>query len=94
MPAGRTLVVLETMMTQYYFDVKNGITKRDHRGLDLNSDLEAIAQAKRIAEEIAAEPDQHTRRVCVVREDGHEITQVTVPVETEAPLAPRLKKFS
>jgi hypothetical protein len=87
-------VVLETAMTQYYFDVKNGITKRDHRGLELNNDLEAIEQAKRIAEEIAAEPDQHTRRVCIVREDGHEVMQVAVPVETEAPLAPRLKKFS
>ena len=81
-------------MTQYYFDVKNGITKRDHRGLDLHSDLEAIAQAQRIAEEIATDPDQHTRRVCVVREDGHEITQVAVPAETEATLAPRLKKSS
>lgn len=79
-------------MTQYYFDVKNGITKRDHRGLDLKSDLEAVAQAKRIAEEIAAKPDQHTRRVCIVREDGHEVMQVDVPAENEATLAPRLKK--
>jgi hypothetical protein len=88
------LSVLETMMTQYYFDVKNGITKRDHRGLELSNDLEAIAQAKRLAEKVAAEPDQHGRRVCVVREDGHEVTQVVVPAEPEAPLAPRLKKFS
>ena len=87
-------MVLETVMTQYYFDVKNGITKRDHSGLDLNSDLEAIAQAKRIAEEIATEADQHTRRVCVVREDGHEVLQVAVPVDIDAPLAPRLKKSS
>ena len=86
--------VLETKMTQYYFDVKNGITKRDHRGLELNSDIEAIEQAKRIAEKIAAEADQHSRRVCVVREDGHEVMQVAVPVETEAPLAPSLKKSS
>ena len=81
-------------MTQYYFDVKNGITKRDHRGVELNSDLEAIAQAKRIAKDIAGDPDQHTRRVCVVREDGHEIMQVVVPDENEATLAPRLKKRS
>ena len=86
--------VLETKMTQYYFDVKNGITKRDHRGLELNSDIEAIEQAKRIAEKIAAEPDQHNRRICIVREDGHEVMQVAVPVETEAPLAPSLKKSS
>jgi hypothetical protein len=81
-------------MTQYYFDVKNGITKRDHRGLELSSDLEAIAQAKRIAAEIATEADQHTRRVCVVREDGHEVMQVAVPIDIDAPLAPRLKKRS
>ena len=80
-------------MTQYFFDVKNGITKRDHRGLNLNSDLEAIAQGERIAEAMAADPDRHSRRVCVVREDGQEITQVEVPVETDAPLAPRLKKI-
>ncbi|MDO9425664.1 MAG: hypothetical protein Q7T93_02425 [Methylobacterium sp.] len=81
-------------MTQYYFDVKNGVTKRDHRGLALKSDLEAIAQGKRIADEIAAEAGQHSRRVCIVREDGHEVMQVAVPVATEAPSASRLKKFS
>jgi len=81
-------------MTQYYFDVKNGITKRDHRGLDLSSNHEAIAQAKRIAKGIAAEPDQHTCRVCIVREDGHEVLQVEVSGEADTPSAPRLKKSS
>ena len=78
-------------MTQYYFDLKNGITKRDHNGLDLDNDLQAIAQGKSIAQEIGSQANHHTRRVCIVREDGQEVMQVEVADQSSAP---RLKKIS
>jgi hypothetical protein len=63
----------------YYFDLKNGVTSRDHGGLELPSDADAIAKAKIIAEEVAAESARHpSRHVSVVREDGSEVTRVPI----------------
>lgn len=66
-------------MTHYYFDVKNGITSRDHGGLDLDCDADAIAKAKVIAEEVGLQCDRHhSRHISVIREDGWEVTQVPI----------------
>ncbi len=79
-------------MTHYYFDLKNGITKRDHSGLELDNDLQAIAQGKSIAKDIGGNADLHARRVCIVREDGQEVTQVEVVAGAEPVLAPGSKE--
>lgn len=68
-------------MAHYYFDLKNGMTERDHAGLDLRNDAEAIAQAYAIADQVGQRPPanwQHDRHVCVVHENGHEVTRVPV----------------
>ncbi|MDB5620992.1 hypothetical protein [Tardiphaga sp.] len=81
-------------MTHYYFDLKNGITKRDHSGLELDNDIQAIAQGQSIAEEIGGIPQHQTCRVCIVREDGQEVMQVEVAADPDQDLAPKLKKRS
>ena len=68
-------------MAHYYFDLKNGITERDHAGIDLGNDAEAIAQAYAIADRVGHRPPifrEHDRHICVVHENGHEVTRVPV----------------
>jgi hypothetical protein len=80
-------------MAHYYFDVKNGVTERDHAGLDLASDDDAIARAYLIAGEVNTRPPANNaeqRHISVIREDGHEVTRVLVSPASSA--APRLKK--
>jgi hypothetical protein len=66
----------------YFFDLSDGITRRDRRGLDCADDAEAIAKAVRIAQEVAAaggdnsHPDLH---VSIVLEE-REISRVPIPV--------------
>jgi hypothetical protein len=84
-------------MAHYYFDLKNGTTERDHAGLDLRNDAEAIARAYAIADEVSSRPlahEKHERHVCIIHEDGHEVTRVPVTRAAEQNSAPRLKKFS
>ena len=84
-------------MAHYYFDLKNGRTERDHAGRDLASDAQAIAEAYAIADEIAARPPanrEHARHVCVVHENGHEVTRVPVITSMQRPSAASAKKFS
>jgi hypothetical protein len=84
-------------MAHYYFDLKNGMTERDHRGRDLNNDAEAIAEAYAIADEISARPPanrEHARHVCVVHENGHEVTRVPVITRMQRASAAGSKKFS
>lgn len=84
-------------MAHYYFDLKNGTTERDHAGLDLRSDAEAIAQAYAIADKIRSRParnQDHDRHVCIIHEDGHEVTRVPVLANASRDSAPRFKKFS
>ncbi len=84
-------------MAHYYFDLKNGMTERDHAARDLNNDAEAIAQAYVIADEIAARPPanrEHARHVCVVHENGHEVTRVPVITRMQRSSAAGAKKFS
>jgi hypothetical protein len=68
-------------MSHYYFDLKNGTTRRDHAGLELASDAAAITQARMIADEVGRRPAEHTRadrHVCIIHEDGHEVSRVRV----------------
>ena len=83
-------------MTLYYFDLKNGITERDHAGLDLPSDHDAIARARVLAEKIGMQRAyrDHACHVSIIREDGHEVMRVSVDRNAVQPSAARLKKFS
>jgi hypothetical protein len=69
-------------MPHYYFDLADGITRRDRRGLDCSDDAEAIVKATTIAKEVEAaggdnlHPDLHISIVL----DGHEVSRVPVPV--------------
>jgi hypothetical protein len=84
-------------MAHYYFDLKNGTTQRDHAGQELRSDAEAIAQAYLIADEVGVQPathQEHERHICVIHEDGHEVTRVPVNVAASRASAPRFKKLS
>lgn len=84
-------------MAHYYFDLKNGTTKRDHAGLELASDAAAIVQARQIADEVSKRADPPSvvdRHVCVIHEDGHEVSRVRVVPSQVQGSAPRLKKIS
>jgi hypothetical protein len=64
----------------YYFDLTDGITRRDRRGLDCADDAEAIVKAGTIAKEVAAaggdnsHPDLHISVVL----DGREVSRVPI----------------
>lgn len=84
-------------MARYYFDLKNGTTQRDHAGLDLGSDAEAIARAYALADEVRMSPASHQndeRHICIIHEDGHEVTRVPVDMRASKISAPRFKKLS
>ena len=62
-------------MRTYYFDMKDGVPKRDQAGVELASDGAAIAHSKQLAEKVrlekpAGNPDL---RIVVVDESGREI---------------------
>jgi hypothetical protein len=49
-------------MPHYFFNLTDGITQRDHSGLDCIDDAEAVQRATAIAKEVlAAGGDKHTR---------------------------------
>jgi hypothetical protein len=84
-------------MAHYYFDLKNGTTERDHTGLDLDSDVAAIARAHAIADDVSkrsAAHEGHDRHVCVIHEDGREVIRVRIATPASQESAPRLEKFS
>lgn len=84
-------------MAHYYFDLKNGKTQRDHAGRELRSDAEAIAEAYVIADEVSARPathQGHARHICVIHEDGREVTRVPIDIAASKASAPRFKKLS
>jgi hypothetical protein len=68
-------------MPHYFFDLTDGITRRDRRGLDCGDDAEAIVKAGTIAKEVAAaggdnsHPDLHISIVL----DEREVSRVPVP---------------
>jgi hypothetical protein len=68
-------------MAHYYFDLKNGVTERDHTGVELGSDAAAIRMARKMAGEIGrTTASQHgeDRHIRVIREDGHEVSRISV----------------
>ena len=84
-------------MAHYYFDLKNGTTQRDHAGRELRSDAEAIAQAYVIADEVSARPathQEHERHICVIHEDGHEVTRVPINMTDSKASTSGFKKLS
>lgn len=84
-------------MAHYYFDLKNGMTERDHAGRDLQNDAAAIAEAYAIADEISVRlpaAREHARHVCVVHENGHEVIRVPVITRMQRSSASGSKKFS
>jgi hypothetical protein len=84
-------------MAHYYFDLKNGMTERDHAGIDLSNDAEAIARAYVMADEIGNRPPanrDYERHICVVHENGHEVTRVPVIARIPRILAAAAKKRS
>jgi hypothetical protein len=83
-------------MTIYYFDVKNGSTERDHAGAEFESDSQAIARARTIADEMGSQPKKgdHARHISVIRDDGREVVQVKVEGDVAPDSASRFKKFS
>jgi hypothetical protein len=64
----------------YFFDLTDGITRRDRRGLDCTDDVEALVKAGRIAKEVAAasgdnsHPDLHIS----IMLDQREVSRVPV----------------
>jgi hypothetical protein len=70
-------------MPHYFFNLTDGVTRRDHSGLDCIDDAEAVQRATAIAKEVLAaggdnsHPDLHISIVL----DGHEISRVPVPLD-------------
>jgi hypothetical protein len=69
-------------MPHYFFDLTDGITRRDRRGLDCVDDPEAITKAVRIAQEVVSaggensHPDLH---ISIMLEE-REVSRVPIPV--------------
>ena len=67
-------------MPHYYFNLTDGVTRRDRNGLDCADDASAITKAISIAKEVAAgghelsHPDLHISVVL----DGREVKRVPV----------------
>jgi hypothetical protein len=68
-------------LPHYYFDLTDGITRRDRRGLDCFDDADAIVKATTIAKEVEAaggdnlHPDLYISIVL----DEREVSRVPVP---------------
>lgn len=70
-------------MHHYYFDLTDGITRRDRRGLDCADDAEAVVKAGTIANEVLAAGGDNSRpnlHISIVR-DGREVSRVPVPID-------------
>jgi hypothetical protein len=71
------------IVPHYYFDLTDGIIRRDRIGLDCADDTEAIVSAGRIAKEVAAsggdnsKPDLHISIILNERE----VSRVSVPAK-------------
>jgi hypothetical protein len=68
-------------MPRYFFNVTDGTDLADHSGVELASDQEALAHAKRIAGAIVEAIPQHSgpqRHVSIVLDDGTSIADVPV----------------
>jgi hypothetical protein len=75
-------------MPHYYFDLTDGVTRRDRNGLDCVDDAAALVKAARIANEVALADGDNARRdlhISIMHEDGHEVSRVPVPMIKAAP---------
>jgi hypothetical protein len=68
-------------MPHYYFDLTDGVKRRDRRGLECTDDAEAIVKAAAIAKEVfAAGGDRsHPGLHISIMQDGREVSRVAVP---------------
>jgi hypothetical protein len=68
-------------MSHYYFDLTDGITRRDRRGLDCFDDAEAIVKATTIAKEVEAAggDNAHPDLYISIVLDEREVSRVAVP---------------
>jgi hypothetical protein len=70
-------------MPHYYFNLSDGVTRRDRKGIECVDDAAAIVKATTIANEVAAadgdnwRPDLH---ISIKHEDGHEVSRIPVPM--------------
>jgi uncharacterized protein DUF6894 len=69
-------------MPHYYFDLSDGVTRRDRRGLDCIDDAEAIEKAVTIAKEVLAAggDNSHPNLHISIVLDEHEVSRVPVPL--------------
>lgn len=68
-------------MPHFYFDLTDGVTRRDRRGLDCTDDAEAIVKATAIAREVfaAGGDSSHPGLHISIMHDGREVSRVPVP---------------
>jgi hypothetical protein len=74
-------------MPHYYFDLTDGVTRRDRNGLDCANDAAAIVKAATIADEVTAADGDNSRpdlHISIVHEDGHEVSRVPVRMDHAA----------
>jgi two-component system, chemotaxis family, response regulator Rcp1 len=74
-------------MPHYYFDLTDGVTKRDRNGMDCADDAAAVRKATLIANEVAAADGDNGRadlHISIKRADGQEVSRVMVPT-TQGP---------
>jgi hypothetical protein len=77
-------------MPHYYFNLTDGVTRRDRSGLDCIDDAAAIVKAATIADEVSAADGDNSRtdlHISIMHEDGHEVSRVPVRTEQPAPAA-------
>jgi chemotaxis family two-component system response regulator Rcp1 len=73
-------------MPHYYFDLTDGVTRRDRNGLDCTDDAAAITKAISIACEVtAAGKNCHSDLHISIMRRGHEVSRVPVLVNQAAP---------
>jgi hypothetical protein len=75
-------------MPHYYFDLIDGVTRRDRNGLDCTDDGDALVKATKIANEVAAAEGDNSRpdlHISIMHEDGHEVSRVPVAKIKVAP---------
>lgn len=72
-------------MPRYYFDIKDGTRLRDHTGVELPNDYEAMLHAKNMAREVGLEEIKGPQRfVSVIHEKGQEVGTVPILQFTKA----------
>jgi hypothetical protein len=69
-------------MPHYFFDLIDGVIRRDRTGMDCLDESDAINKAGTIADEVSAAHGHNHRsdlHISIRNKDGHEIGNVPVP---------------